>query len=240
LADTFRAHDPLILHWLVSSGFTSLLTDFGPAAPGTALAQATMLAPMGRVEFEKAKVHWTAFWNGQMDLVELFRHHGNHVAMVAPDPCEFKPRFLALLQRYLLEKHLEDVMTETNQEWSFGILSYMTKIPSNEQGDQVQLALHMNPMELMHVGLWGFMDAVHVLKPRKVVQFQVGFVHPKPHQVPKFHTLLIFSSSNQSAKSMVREAPINGFVILGIVFCKYICSIWHACKSRFRDLNCIR
>ena len=49
-ADTFRAHDPLVLHWLVSLGFEKLMTDFATPSPGSALAATTAVPPDARLD----------------------------------------------------------------------------------------------------------------------------------------------------------------------------------------------
>lgn len=107
-ADTFRAHDPLVLHWLVSLGFEKLMTDFATPSPGSALAATTAVPPDARLDLQHAKVDWEAFWRGQLSLKELFQRHGPKVCMVLPERQELTPRLVALVQRSLMPLHMED------------------------------------------------------------------------------------------------------------------------------------
>ena len=70
-ADPYRAHDPLVLHWLVNLGFECLMTDFSVPVKDTALASCTTLPPDGRMDFQQAKLTWEAFWRGQLALRQL-------------------------------------------------------------------------------------------------------------------------------------------------------------------------
>jgi hypothetical protein len=105
--DPFRCHDPLVLHWLVSLKFESIITDF--AAPGqqTALGGNTTMPPNQKVDYETAKVTWDNFWRGHLDLQGLFKEHGSKVCLVAPERSAITNRLVALLQRYLMAQHLK-------------------------------------------------------------------------------------------------------------------------------------
>ena len=107
-ADPFRAHDPLVLHWLVSLGLEKLMTDFATPSPGSALAATTTVPPDARLDLQLAKVDWEAFWRGQLSLKELFQRHGPKVCMVLPERQELTPRLVALVQRSLMPLHMED------------------------------------------------------------------------------------------------------------------------------------
>jgi hypothetical protein len=100
--DPHRAHDPLVLHWLANLGFEALLTDFATPSPGTALAACTAHPPASRVDLKLANINWENFWRGKMSLKDLFREHGNKIAMVVPERQNFTTTLIALLQRNLM------------------------------------------------------------------------------------------------------------------------------------------
>jgi hypothetical protein len=114
-ADPYRAHDPLVLHWLVSLGFEALLCDFAAPSPGTALASTTTVPPAQRVDLAAAKLDWENFWKGNMGLKDLLHKHGGKVCMVTPERTEITPRLVGLLQRNLMAQFMVDKENKAHQ-----------------------------------------------------------------------------------------------------------------------------
>ena len=82
--DQRRAHDPLVLQWMVTSlSYERLLTDFGRPLQTSVLAQSTILPPRERVDFNETKDKWTNFWKWTLAWHDMFVIFGNKICMVA-------------------------------------------------------------------------------------------------------------------------------------------------------------
>jgi len=88
-------------------GFECLITDFVAPAAQTALASSTTMPPTQKLDYTTAKITWDNFCQGNMDLRDLFTHHGSKVCMVAAERSQVINRMISLLQRHLMVMHLK-------------------------------------------------------------------------------------------------------------------------------------
>ncbi len=101
------------------------------------------------------------------------------------------------------------------QTGSFGLLCDVNKFPLDlaARSECIELGLRMSWQSFLHIGLWGFMDNLVVMKPPKPMQLGLCYKSHKPAQVQRYHMVLEFSGENIVAQAMVQEADKGTWLI---------------------------
>lgn len=86
----------------------------------------------------------------------------------------------------------------------------MTNIPrlplDENMKEEPVLGIHMSKVDWAHVGLWGFINMMVLMKPQKVHQVSVGFKSPKAIQVARYPMVVVFQGGNKEAQKVVWQA----------------------------------
>jgi hypothetical protein len=163
-ADPQRSHDPLVLNWVATAlDFDKLITCFGaPVDKMTNAIGEQAVVCKERMDLQQAKQTWESYWQGQINLKDIFQAHGNKVCMVAPERMDCLPTLVSKLQRDLMKLHTTTVFdntgTATSRDWKFGLLINVPKCPVSPDGKSEDIALGLNfvKTEWLEMPLWPF------------------------------------------------------------------------------------